>query len=75
MTKSVVLTLLAVFVACGDSPASPSTTSQLRPNVLLIVADDLGFSDVGVFGSEIATPNIDGLARAGVLFTEFHVAR
>jgi arylsulfatase len=42
--------------------------------VLLIVADDLGYSDVGAFGGEIATPNIDGLARAGVLFTQFHVA-
>ncbi|CAK7237078.1 hypothetical protein SBRCBS47491_009854 [Sporothrix bragantina] len=47
-----------------------------RPNFLVIVADDLGFSDCGCFGSEIQTPNIDSLAsQDGALrFTEFHVA-
>ncbi|KAF2083602.1 arylsulfatase [Saccharata proteae CBS 121410] len=44
------------------------------PNFLVIVADDLGFSDVGAFGSEIKTPNIDGLARNGLRFTDFHAA-
>lgn len=36
-----------------------------RPNFLIIVADDLGFSDLGAFGGEIATPNLDALATAG----------
>jgi arylsulfatase len=45
-----------------------------RPNVLLIVADDLGFSDLGCFGGEIATPRLDALARAGTRFTDFHSA-
>ncbi|THY05058.1 alkaline phosphatase-like protein [Aureobasidium pullulans] len=46
-----------------------------RPNFLVIVADDLGFSDVGAFGSEIKTPNIDRLAYDGGLrFTDFHAA-
>lgn len=45
-----------------------------RPNFLIIVADDLGFSDVGCFGGEIRTPNIDKLADAGHRFTEFHAA-
>ena len=45
-----------------------------RPNFLVIVADDLGFSDVGCFGSEIKTPNIDRLAAKGVRFTDFHAA-
>ncbi|MBP8235197.1 MAG: sulfatase-like hydrolase/transferase, partial [Rhizorhabdus sp.] len=45
-----------------------------RPNVLLIVADDLGFSDLGCFGGEIATPRLDALARAGMRFTDFHSA-
>ena len=44
-----------------------------RPNILLIVADDLGYSDVGVFGSEISTPNIDALAGEGMMLTQFHV--
>ena len=45
-----------------------------RPNILLIVADDLGYSDVGAFGSEIATPNIDALAAEGLMLTQFHVS-
>jgi arylsulfatase len=48
--------------------------SGKRPNVLVIVADDLGFSDLGAFGGEIATPNLDALAHAGVRFTDFHTA-
>jgi arylsulfatase A-like enzyme len=45
-----------------------------RPNFLLIVADDLGFSDVGAFGGEIKTPNLDSLAQSGIRFTDFHAA-
>jgi arylsulfatase A-like enzyme len=47
-----------------------------RPNFLVVVADDLGFSDCGCYGSEIQTPNIDALAHqaSAVRFTEFHVA-
>lgn len=45
-----------------------------RPNFVVLVADDWGFTDVGAFGSEIATPNLDALARRGVRFANFHVA-
>ncbi|KAL4901582.1 hypothetical protein BDW74DRAFT_159749 [Aspergillus multicolor] len=45
-----------------------------RPNFLLIVADDLGFSDLGCYGSEIRTPHIDALSSKGVRFTDFHAA-
>ncbi|APT10534.1 arylsulfatase [Mycobacterium avium] len=45
-----------------------------RPNFLVIVADDLGFSDLGAFGGEIETPNLDRLAYAGVRLTDFHSA-
>ena len=45
-----------------------------RPNILLIVADDLGYADLGAFGSDIRTPNIDALAAEGVIVTQFHTA-
>ena len=45
-----------------------------RPNFLVIVADDLGFSDLGAFGGEISTPNLDRLALQGLRFTDFHTA-
>lgn len=45
-----------------------------RPNILLIVADDLGFSDIGAFGSEIDTPFLDALAQEGLRLTDFHSA-
>lgn len=49
-------------------------TSTKRPNFLVIVADDLGFSDIGCFGGEIHTPNIDKLAHGGLRFTDYHAA-
>lgn len=49
-------------------------TASKRPNFLVIVADDLGFSDVGCFGGEINTPNIDKIAQNGLRFTDFHAA-
>ncbi|KAJ3782438.1 alkaline-phosphatase-like protein [Lentinula aff. detonsa] len=51
-----------------------SSSNKRRPNFLLIVADDLGFSDVGCFGSEIRTPNLDKLASSGIRMTDFHTA-
>jgi arylsulfatase A-like enzyme len=45
-----------------------------RPNILLIVADDLGWSDVGAFGGEIQTPSLDALAHDGIRMTDFHTA-
>jgi arylsulfatase A-like enzyme len=43
-----------------------------KPNIIVILADDVGFSDLGCYGSEIATPNLDALAKAGVRFTQFY---
>jgi arylsulfatase len=54
----------------GDSAAALAR----RPNILLIVADDLGYSDVGAFGGEIHTPHLDTLAAEGRLLTSFHTA-
>lgn len=49
-------------------------TMSKRPNFLVVVADDLGFSDIGAFGSEIRTPNLDSLANDGIRLTDFHSA-
>ena len=51
----------------------PAAASINRPNILLIISDDMGFSDVGAFGSEVATPNINVLASEGLRLTNFHV--
>ncbi len=53
---------------------SVAAESGERPNLVLIVADDLGFSDLGSFGGEIRTPNVDKLATEGMRFTNFYVA-
>jgi len=58
--------LLAVFALAGVSLAQ-------KPNILLIVADDLGYSDLGSFGGEIRTPVLDQLAKEGIRFSNFHV--
>ncbi len=67
---------LLVVLGCGSPEAPvdetvPSVEVQ-PPNILLIVADDLGYTDLGSFGGEIATPHLDGLARSGVRLTNFH---
>jgi len=54
----------------GDAPAAPDG----RPNILLIVADDLGYADLGIYGGDIRTPTIDALAAEGVLLTQFHAS-
>jgi arylsulfatase/uncharacterized sulfatase len=58
---------------CCLSFATQSFAAPKHPNIVVLVADDWGYSDVGSFGSEIATPNIDTLAREGVRFSDFHV--
>jgi arylsulfatase A-like enzyme len=50
------------------------TESIKRPNIVIIILDDVGFSDLGCYGSEIATPRIDDLARQGVRLNNFHVS-
>ncbi len=55
-----------LFLAASKSPAAS------RPNIVVILADDLGFSDIGCYGSEIQTPNLDKLAAGGLRFTQFY---
>ena len=64
---------LAAVVTGGVSPtAAPPAAVAPRPNVLVILVDDMGFSDLGCYGSEIPTPNIDALAANGLRFTQFY---
>ncbi|WP_220498212.1 sulfatase-like hydrolase/transferase [Rhodopirellula sp. JC639] len=54
------------------SPTTLKAESTKRPNIVLILADDLGFSDLGCYGGEIQTPNLDALADSGLRFTQFY---
>src|SRR5262245_16018675 len=56
----------------ASAAAMAAATPRKRPNILLLLADDLGYSDVGCYGGEIETPNIDRLASRGVRFTQLY---
>lgn len=62
-----------LFLSLCPCPANAQDEAPAsRPNVLLILADDLGWSDLGCYGGEIATPNLDAVAERGVRFTQFY---
>ena len=61
---------LLLFTNCTNEKQTTENTTK-RPNILLIVADDLGFTDLGCYGSEIKTPNIDALSQQSVRLTSF----
>jgi len=65
MKTAIQLALLVLPCLCGVAETK-------RPNILLIMSDDMGFSDLGCYGSEIATPNLDSLAQNGLRFTQFY---
>jgi len=65
--KKALLFFASFGLLCGSAWAAPG-----RPNILVILTDDLGFSDVGCYGSEIETPNLDRLAAGGLRFTQFY---
>ena len=65
--------LVAACTDSGTSGGGTATTGEARrPNILFILADDMGYSDLGVFGGEIPTPNLDALAKTGMLLTDFY---
>jgi arylsulfatase len=64
--------LLASLLLSALSLTSASAATKERPNIILILADDLGFSDLGCFGGEIKTPNLDALAAGGVKMSQFY---
>jgi arylsulfatase len=69
------LTRRSFLQAAAAAPLAASLTHSAtpkRPNIIVIMADDLGFSDIGAYGSEIETPNLDRLASGGLRFTQFN---
>jgi arylsulfatase A-like enzyme len=64
-------TFLSTMAGAGLAAAAPQAQTQ-RPNIVVLFADDLGYSDIGCFGGEIRTPNLDSLAKSGVRFTQFY---
>jgi len=70
--RLLVASLLALGVIAAASPARADAAPAPRPNSIVILADDMGYSDAGFMGSEIHTPNLDRLAHEGVTFTQFY---
>jgi arylsulfatase len=68
----VLLVLLAASAAFGLAAPAAGQPPPERPNVVLIMADDVGYSDIGPYGSEIRTPHLDRLAEGGLRFTQFY---
>ncbi|MDZ4731115.1 MAG: arylsulfatase [Xanthomonadales bacterium] len=69
-------TILSLCLLAFLNPCFPETSNASdlkRLNVIIILADDMGFTDLGTFGSEIATPNLDQLAQSGIRLTNFHM--
>lgn len=61
----ILISALFLFLQCGEK-------NYEKPNIVLILADDLGWADIGCYGSEVATPNLDRLASEGIRFTQMH---
>ena len=70
--KTWVLLSLLGAVTAVEWRGLGATTKESRPNIVIILADDLGYSDLGCFGSEIPTPNLDRMAAKGVRMTQFY---
>jgi arylsulfatase A-like enzyme len=81
LIRTTVAAFIALVVAscAADHGTAPQgvvagSASVKRPNILFILADDLGYADIGAFGSEIPTPNLDSLAKNGMVLTDFYSA-
>lgn len=66
------LTLSLTTIPTLNNSLVYAQSPDKRPNILMIVGDDFGYSDIGAFGGEIATPNLDGLAKDGKILTNYH---
>lgn len=66
------LVVCLLLLSAGVEPSATAAESNRKPNLVVILADDMGFSDLGCYGGEIETPNLDALAAEGVRFTQFY---
>ena len=69
--------ILAAMILAGCGEVTNEVTSadeNRKPNILLLVADDTAFGDVGAYGSEVHTPNLNKISDVGISFTNFHVS-
>ena len=64
--------LTAIGVSCLGGARAAAKSLPKHPNVLIILADDVGWSDIGCYGGEIQTPNLDALAADGLRFKQFY---
>jgi arylsulfatase A-like enzyme len=74
MRKLSLSILLALAATLGASAERPTQRADDRPNIVIVMADDMGFSDIGCYGGEIPTPHLDALAAGGLRFTQFYNA-
>ncbi|WP_460166920.1 arylsulfatase [Thermostilla marina] len=73
LKRSVFVALLSLTAFTAGAICSQSTAQEpSRPNIVIIMADDMGFSDLGCYGGEIETPHIDSLAATGLRYTQFY---
>jgi arylsulfatase A-like enzyme len=74
----VLISMLGMLASCAEQQSVTSTEKEKnttkKPNILLLVADDTAFGDIGAYGSEVHTPNMNKIANAGIRFTNFHVS-
>ncbi|MEI7733137.1 MAG: arylsulfatase [Verrucomicrobiota bacterium] len=72
MKRTTLVPLIALVALAAALPAADAPRPVAKPNIVLILADDLGWSDLSCYGGEIQTPNLDTLAAGGLRFTQFY---
>ncbi len=73
MRNVLLFALVATLIGCATGDEQAVGEAAAQPNILLIVVDDMGYSDISPFGGEVETPTLDALASEGLMLTNFHV--
>ena len=64
--------LIAVILFSSFTSKLKTESQPIKPNIIVILSDDMGYSDIGCYGGEVETPNLDALAANGLRFTQFY---